>query len=196
MMRVGAEDRELGQSVSLLAASCWQGVLYGARSSDSCILVGTLMVVLWTVWERLISLEVQLVKLLVSNSRRGLKEIFVLFLWYKGGSLRIWEWEIWALGWGLAKRTPVKYYSLEDSKSLPTPFSIFLTVPWEVPSLGDPIELNGSGCHENDQVRAGPNGDGRTSFGRTRSLGLTEIVIGWGRIWSACSLRSSLRRLR
>jgi hypothetical protein len=36
-----AEDQELGQSVSLLADSCWQGALYGARSSDSCgILVG------------------------------------------------------------------------------------------------------------------------------------------------------------
>jgi hypothetical protein len=30
-------------------------------------------------------------------------------------------------------------------------------------------------------------------FRRIRSPGLTEIVIGWGRIWSACSLRSSLR---
>jgi hypothetical protein len=40
-MRVGAEDRELGQSVSLLAGSCWQEALYGARSSDSySVLVG------------------------------------------------------------------------------------------------------------------------------------------------------------
>jgi hypothetical protein len=31
-------------------------------------------------------------------------------------------------------------------------------------------------------------------FWRTRCSGLTEIVIGWGRIWFACSLRSSLRR--
>jgi hypothetical protein len=64
MMRVEAKDQELGRSISLLAASCWQGVLYGAGSSDSCgVLVGTLTAVLWMVLERLISLEVQLVKL-------------------------------------------------------------------------------------------------------------------------------------
>jgi hypothetical protein len=57
MMEVGAEDRELGRSVGLLAASCWQGTLNGARSSDSCgVLVGALAVVLWMVLERLISL--------------------------------------------------------------------------------------------------------------------------------------------
>jgi hypothetical protein len=69
MMRAEAEDWELGQSISLLAGSCWQGALYGARSSDSCgVLVGALIAVLWTVLERLISLEVQLVKLLIRNS--------------------------------------------------------------------------------------------------------------------------------
>jgi hypothetical protein len=36
MMGAGAEDRELGQNIRLLAASCWQGALYGASSSDSC----------------------------------------------------------------------------------------------------------------------------------------------------------------
>jgi hypothetical protein len=36
-------------------------VLYRARSSDSCILVGALIAVLWTVLERLIALDVQLV---------------------------------------------------------------------------------------------------------------------------------------
>jgi hypothetical protein len=36
IIRVGAEDRELGKSVGLLADSCWQGVLYGAGSSGSC----------------------------------------------------------------------------------------------------------------------------------------------------------------
>jgi hypothetical protein len=62
MMRVGAEDWELGQSISLLPTSCRQGELYGARSSDSySILVGALIAVLWMVLERLISLEVQLV---------------------------------------------------------------------------------------------------------------------------------------
>jgi hypothetical protein len=70
MMRLGAEDQELGRSNGLLVASCWQGVLCGARSSDSCdILVGTLTAVFRKVLERLISLEVQLVKLLISNSR-------------------------------------------------------------------------------------------------------------------------------
>jgi hypothetical protein len=72
MMRVGAEDRELGQSIGLLAASCWQGALYVARSLDSCgVLVGALTAVLWMALEMLISLEVQLVKLLISNSRHA-----------------------------------------------------------------------------------------------------------------------------
>jgi hypothetical protein len=69
MMGIGAEDRELGQSIGLLADSCWQGVLYGVRSSDSSVLVGALLAVLWMVLERLISLEIQLIKLLISNSR-------------------------------------------------------------------------------------------------------------------------------
>jgi hypothetical protein len=38
-------------------------MLYGAGSSGSCILVGAPIAVLWMVWERLISLEAQLVKL-------------------------------------------------------------------------------------------------------------------------------------
>jgi hypothetical protein len=55
MMRVGPEDWELGRNIGLLAVSCWQGVLYGARSSDSCgVLVGALIAVLWTVMERLV----------------------------------------------------------------------------------------------------------------------------------------------
>jgi hypothetical protein len=72
MMRVGAENQELGRSISLLAASCWQGALYGARSSDSCgILVGAFTAVLQTVLERWISLEVHLVKLFISNNRHA-----------------------------------------------------------------------------------------------------------------------------
>jgi hypothetical protein len=72
MMGVGAGDWELGQSVGFLAASCWQGVLYGARSSDSCgVLVGALIAVPWMVLERLVSLEVQLVKFLTSNGRHA-----------------------------------------------------------------------------------------------------------------------------
>jgi hypothetical protein len=44
--------------------------LCGARSSDSCgILVGALTAILQKALERLISLEVQLVNLLISNSR-------------------------------------------------------------------------------------------------------------------------------
>jgi hypothetical protein len=70
----------LGRSVGLLAASCWQGALYGAGSSDSCgVLVGALTAVLQTVLERLLSLEVQLVKLLISTSRHVSKRNFVLF---------------------------------------------------------------------------------------------------------------------
>jgi hypothetical protein len=69
MMRVGAEDRETGQSNGLLAASCCQGSLYGTKSSDFCgILVGlhrSSLVVL----EKLISLEV---KLLIGNSRHAI----------------------------------------------------------------------------------------------------------------------------
>jgi hypothetical protein len=46
MMRVGAEDQELGQSIICLATSCWQGALYGAGSSGSCgILDGAFTVV-------------------------------------------------------------------------------------------------------------------------------------------------------
>jgi hypothetical protein len=66
-----AENQELGRSVSLSAAFCWQGALYGARSSDSCVLVDSPIAVLWTVLERVIFLEVQLVKLLISNSRHA-----------------------------------------------------------------------------------------------------------------------------
>jgi hypothetical protein len=53
-----------------LAASCRQGALYGAGSSGSCgVLDGAFTVVFRAVLERLISLEVQLVKLLISNNR-------------------------------------------------------------------------------------------------------------------------------
>jgi hypothetical protein len=59
----------IGAQFDPLAASSWWGALYGAVSSGSCVLVGALIAVLWTVLEKLISLEVQLVKLLISNSR-------------------------------------------------------------------------------------------------------------------------------
>jgi hypothetical protein len=67
MMRL--KIRNWGKASVSSAASCWQGVLCGAGSSGSCVLVGALIAVLWTVLERLIFLEVQLVKLLISNSR-------------------------------------------------------------------------------------------------------------------------------
>jgi hypothetical protein len=60
-----------------------------------------------------------------------------------------------ASGWALARRTTVKC-SLDNFKGPPIPFSVFSTVPKEVPPLGDPIELDSSGCRENDQMRAGP----------------------------------------
>jgi hypothetical protein len=79
----------------------------------------------------------------------------------------------------------VKCYSLEDSKSPPIPFSIFfLTVPWEVLPLGIPLSLTAVGVMRMTRwglVHRGPNGEGRRSFRRRRSPGLTEIVTGWGR---------------
>jgi hypothetical protein len=59
----------IGAQFDPLAASGWWGALYGAGSSGSCVLVGALIGVLRMVLERLVSLEVQLVKLLISNSR-------------------------------------------------------------------------------------------------------------------------------
>jgi hypothetical protein len=52
-----------------LAVSFWQGALYGAGSSGSCVLVEALIAVLWVVLELLIPLELQVVKLFISNSR-------------------------------------------------------------------------------------------------------------------------------
>jgi hypothetical protein len=70
MMKIGAEDQELGQALVSLTASCWRGTLCGAGSSGSCgVLDGDFTVVFWAVLERLVSLEVQLVKFLISNSR-------------------------------------------------------------------------------------------------------------------------------
>jgi hypothetical protein len=70
MMRVGAEDKELGQSIGLF--SCFLlagGHCMGQDPQAPVSWWGALIAVLWTVLERLISLEVQLVKLLISNSR-------------------------------------------------------------------------------------------------------------------------------
>jgi hypothetical protein len=66
MMKIGAEDQELGRSINLF--NCF--LLAGAGSSGSCgVLDGAFTVVFWVFLERLVSLEVQLVKFLVSNSR-------------------------------------------------------------------------------------------------------------------------------
>jgi hypothetical protein len=70
MMKIEAEDQELGEASISLTTSCWQGALYGAGSSGSCgVLDGAFSVVFWVVLERLVSLEIQLVKFLISNSR-------------------------------------------------------------------------------------------------------------------------------
>jgi hypothetical protein len=99
MMRVGAEDQELGRSIGLF--SCFLlagGAVWGGILRLLCP-------------GRLISLEVQLVKLLISNSRHVV---------YEGGSLRIGEQETQASGWALARRSTVKCCSLDDFKSPPT----------------------------------------------------------------------------
>jgi hypothetical protein len=66
-------------------------------------------------------------------------------------------------------------------------------------ATGGPAELDSSGCCENDQMSTGPP----KSQWRGLKI-LKENKIPWfnrncdwvGRIWSACSLRSSLRKLR
>jgi hypothetical protein len=52
----------IGAQFDPLAASGWQRALYGAGSSGSCVPVGALIADLWMILERLIFLEVQLVK--------------------------------------------------------------------------------------------------------------------------------------
>jgi hypothetical protein len=69
MMRVGAEDQELGQSIGLFSCFLLAGGIVWGRILGSCVLVGALRAVLWMVLERLVSLEVQLVKFLISSSR-------------------------------------------------------------------------------------------------------------------------------
>jgi hypothetical protein len=49
----------------------------------------------------------------------------------------------------------VKCCSLDNFKSPPILFSIFNCFLRGV-TIGEPIELDSSGCHENDQMRAGP----------------------------------------
>jgi hypothetical protein len=148
MIRVEAEDKESGWSIGLFSCFLLAGGVVWGRILRLLCPGGAPIAVLWMVLERLISLEVQPVKLLISNNRH--------VVWHKGGCLRIGEQEIQALGWALARRTTVKCCSLDNFKSLPIPFSIFPTVPWEVPPMGDPIEIDSSVCRENDQMRAGP----------------------------------------
>jgi hypothetical protein len=72
MMRIGAEDQELGRSIGLFSCFLLAGALYGAGSSGSCgVLDGAFTVVFRAVLERLVSLEVQLVKFLISSNRHA-----------------------------------------------------------------------------------------------------------------------------
>jgi hypothetical protein len=72
MMRVGAEDQELGQSIHLFNCFLLAGGVVWGRSSGSCgVLDGAFTVVFRAVLERLVSLKVQLVKFLISNSRHA-----------------------------------------------------------------------------------------------------------------------------
>jgi hypothetical protein len=69
MMRVGAEDQELGQSIGLFSCFLLAGVaVWGRILRLLCSAGGPQSSPL----ERLVSLEVQLVKLLISSSRHVL----------------------------------------------------------------------------------------------------------------------------
>jgi hypothetical protein len=72
MMRVGAEDQELGRSIDLF--NCFLlagGVVWSRILRLLWLLDGAFTVVFRVVLERLISLEVQLVKFLISNNRNA-----------------------------------------------------------------------------------------------------------------------------
>jgi hypothetical protein len=63
IMKIGAEDQELGQSIDLFNCFLLAGGVVWAGSSGSCgVLDGAFTVVFRAVLERLVSLEVQLVK--------------------------------------------------------------------------------------------------------------------------------------
>jgi hypothetical protein len=70
MMKIGAEDQELGQSIGLFNCFLVAGGVCVGQDPQSCgILDGAFTGVFLAVLERLVSLEVQLVKFLISNSR-------------------------------------------------------------------------------------------------------------------------------
>jgi hypothetical protein len=69
MMRVGAEDQELGRSIDLFSCFLLAGGIVWGRIL--WVLDGACTVVFRAVLERLVSLEVQLVKLLISKSRHA-----------------------------------------------------------------------------------------------------------------------------
>jgi hypothetical protein len=72
MMRVEAEDQELGQSINLFNCFLLAGGVVWGRILSSCgVLDGAFTVVFRVVLERLVSLEVQLVKFLISNNRNA-----------------------------------------------------------------------------------------------------------------------------
>jgi hypothetical protein len=69
-MKIGAEDQELGQSISLFNCLLLAGgVVWGGILRLLWRPGWAFTVVFWVVLERLVPLEVQLVKLLISNSR-------------------------------------------------------------------------------------------------------------------------------
>jgi hypothetical protein len=69
MMRVGAEDQELGPSIGLFSCFLLAGGVVWGRILRLLHPGGGTRSSPWTVLERLVSLEVQLVKFLISNSR-------------------------------------------------------------------------------------------------------------------------------
>jgi hypothetical protein len=75
-----------------------------------------------------------------------------------------------ALGWALARRTTVKGCSLEDFKSLFLKRCCHWGIPLNLTAVGVVRMTRGGLVHRS------PNGEGRSSFRRKRSPGLTEIV--------------------
>jgi hypothetical protein len=137
MMRVGAEDWELGQSVSLLAASCWhQGVLYGTRASDSCILVGW-----YPWWYNWLNFWLAITTCSMMQGRK----------------LKNRKARNVGIRMGFSQENHCEMLFPRQFQESSNSHLCFLTVPWEVSPLEDLIELDSSGCCENDYMRAGPS---------------------------------------
>jgi hypothetical protein len=136
MMEVGAEDWELGWSAGLLAASCWQGVVVWGKILRLLCPGGGPHSSLWTVLERLIPLEVQLVMI-------------------QGRKLKSRRARNIGITMGISQENHCEVLFPRGFQESSTSFLCF-SVSWEVLPLGVPIELDSSGCCENDQMRAGP----------------------------------------